>query len=411
MSAKIADIERIFAKISLAINVCGRVTEILLAFLGVFISIQFFYYLFVFSRLAGYRQEVAANRESVSDGTPSGEAAPGVSVLVCAWNELGNLNELLPLLDAQEYPEFEVIVLDDRSQDGTEDFLKENAAKWPHVRSVRIDTEYPHITPKKYALTVGMKHARYPVALMTDADCRPASPGWIASMASQLSADKEIVLGFSPYYEEAGLLNWFIRCETFYTAVQYLSLAAVKRPYMGVGRNLMYRTALFFQHKGFYHHKHIVGGDDDLFMNQAATTRNTAINLAPGSFVYSYPKLSWKSWLTQKKRHLSVGKHYRHANKIRLGLLSVSHVGVWVTGLLALTWGVYRQDVFVLQIIGGAFVLRWLTQTIVLQAINKRLDRTLTWFSFIPMDFALFIYYTGMSGLVLSRRRKKVVWR
>lgn len=410
MSANIAGNERIFAQ-NPSTNVCGRVTEILLALFGIFITIQLFYYLFVFSRLSSYRQEPALNNEPSTGGTPPGDASPGITVLVCAWNELENLHELLPLLDAQKYPEFEVIVLDDRSQDGTEDFLKENAAQWPHVRSVRIDAEYPHITPKKYALTMGMKHARYPVALMTDADCRPAGPSWIASMAGQLGEDQEIVLGFSPYYKEAGLLNWFIRCETFYSAVQYLSLALSKRPYMGVGRNLLYRTDLFFQHKGFYQHKHIVGGDDDLFMNQAATASNATINLDPDSFVYSFPKTSWKSWLTQKKRHLSVGKHYRLANKIRLGLLSASHVGVWVMGLLVLAWGLLQQDFLLLGILAGAFVFRWLVQTIVLQAINKRLDRTLSWFSFVPMDFALFIYYIGMSGLVLSRRKKKVVWR
>ncbi len=380
---------------------CGRVTETLLALLGVFLFIQLIYYLFVFSRLAGYQQEIAPNPESM----------PGITVLVCAWNELENLQELLPVLDAQNYPQFEVIVLDDRSDDGSEDLLKAYASSSPHVRFVRIDAEYPHITPKKYALTVGMKHARHPVALMTDADCRPVGPDWIASMAGQLSPDKEIVLGFSPYYKEAGLLNWFIRCETFYTAVQYLSLAVVGRPYMGVGRNLMYRTDLFFQHKGFYQHKHIVGGDDDLFMNQAATTDNATINLDPNSFAYSFPKTSWKSWLTQKKRHLSVGKQYRRANKIRLGLLSASHVGLWVVGLLTLAWGVFRQDFLLLQILGGAFALRWLVQTLVLQGANQRLDRTLSWASFIPMDFALFIYYIGMSGLVLSRRKRKVAWR
>ena len=404
MPAKIAGNECIFAE-NPSINVSGRVTETLLAFLGVFLFIQLFYYLFVFSRLINYQQEV------IGDASSGGSSSEGVSVLVCAWNELENLQELLPLLDAQEYPEFEVIVLDDRSEDGTNDFLKENAGQWAHVRFVRIDAEYPHITPKKYALTVGMKHARYPVVLMTDADCRPASLGWIASMAGQMGEDQEIVLGFSPYYKEKGLLNWFIRCETFYTAVQYLSLATAHRPYMGVGRNLMYRTTLFFQHKGFYKHKHIVGGDDDLFMNQAATADNTAVNLDPDSFVYSFPKTSWKSWLTQKKRHLSVGKHYRSANKIRLGLLSASHVGVWVAGLLALVWGLFSFNILLLQILGGTFALRWLVQTIVLQAINKRLDRTLGWLSFIPMDFALFIYYIGISGLVLSKRKKKVTWR
>ena len=376
-------------------------TEILLALLGLFVFIQLIYYLFVFSRLIRYEQPAPTYPQP----------AEGVSVLVCAWNELENLAELLPLLNAQEYPTFEVLVLDDRSWDGTEDFLKEQAHVWRHVRFIRIDKEFPHITPKKYALTMGMKHARYPVALMTDADCRPTSTDWIASMIGQLGAGKEIVLGFSPYYKEKGLLNWFIRCETFYAAVQYLSLARAGRPYMGVGRNLMYRTELFFQQKGFYQHKHIMGGDDDLFINQAATRTNTAINLDPETFVYSFPKTTWGEWLRQKKRHLSVGKHYKRSNKVRLGLLSVSHVGVWCLGILALLWGIFTHDLLLLQILGAVFALRWLVQVIILSGINNRLDRTVGWLSFIFMDFAFFVYYIGMSGLVLSRRKKKVLWR
>ncbi|MPR34976.1 glycosyltransferase [Salmonirosea aquatica] len=399
MSVNIPDKGRIFAKKS-SFYPSSCVTEILLALLGIFVFIQLFYYLFVFSKLMRHDPPTAAYA-----GAPE-----GVSVLVCAWNELENLRELLPLLNAQEYPLFEIVVLDDRSQDGTEDFLKEHADQWRHVRFIRIDKEFPHITAKKYALTVGMKHARYPLALMTDADCRPIGTDWIASMVGQLGPDKEIVLGFSPYYKEKGLLNWFIRCETFYTAIQYLSLARAGWPYMGVGRNLMYRTRLFFEHKGFYQHKHILGGDDDLFMNQAATRTNTSINLDPESFVYSIPKTTWSDWLRQKRRHLSVGNYYQRGNKLRLGLLSGSHTGTWFVGIATLLWGLFSHDTLLLQILGAVFALRWLVQLIVLGGINSRLDRTVNWLSFIGMDIAFFIYYVGMSGLILSRK-KKVLWR
>jgi cellulose synthase/poly-beta-1,6-N-acetylglucosamine synthase-like glycosyltransferase len=376
------------------------VAELLLALLGFFILIQLFYYLFVFARLMGYKQY-----------TEAAPGAPAVTVLVCAWNELENLTELLPLLDAQDYPEFEVLVLDDRSSDGTHDFLKKHVFDWEYVRFIRIDTEHKHITPKKYALSVGMKHARYPIALMTDADCRPTGTNWITSMVAQLSDGKDIVLGFSPYIRKAGLLNWFIRCETFYTAVQYLSFARTGWPYMGVGRNLMYRTSLFFATKGFYTHKGVVGGDDDLFMNQAATPENTAINLDPNSFMYSVPKTSWNSWFVQKKRHLSVGKLYKARYKFLLGLLSGSHVGVWVVGLACLVYGIYSQDLLFLQILGGAFVLRWLVQAIVLGSINKRLDRTVEVYSFLFMDLAFFVYYLFMGFMLLIRRKAKVQWR
>src|SRR5690606_12378550 len=144
-----------------------------------------------------------------------------------------------PLLDAQEYPEFEVILLDDRSDDGSEEFMRENIHSWKNIRYIRINDEFAHVTPKKYALTVGMKQARFPVALMTDADCRPNSLHWITAMTSQINEEKNIVIGFSPYEKQSGLLNWFIRCETFYAAVQYLSFSLSGLTYMGVGRNIL----------------------------------------------------------------------------------------------------------------------------------------------------------------------------
>jgi glycosyltransferase involved in cell wall biosynthesis len=375
------------------------VATLLLAILGSFVLIQLFYYLFVFSRLIGY------NSRTVSDSH-----LPPVTVIVCAWNELENLKELLPLLDSQEYPEFEVLVLDDRSADGTHDYLKKHVFDWDHVRFIRIDTEHKHITPKKYALSVGMKHARYPVALMTDADCRPAGPHWIASMAAQITSSKEIVLGFSPYVRKKGILNWFIRSETFYTAVQYLSFARTGWPYMGVGRNLLYLTELFFAQRGFYAHKGVVGGDDDLFMNQAATGTNTAINLDPESFVYSEPKATWREWFIQKRRHLSVGKLYKTRNKILVGLLSFSHLGVWIAGLVCLAEGLLRQDMLFMQVAGAVWAVRWLVQWVVWGMINHRLGRTIEGYTFLLMDLAFFIYYL-IVGFVLLGRNNKVQWR
>nr|WP_221307470.1 glycosyltransferase [Rhabdobacter roseus] len=368
--------------------------------MGLFTLIQLFFYLFIFTRLTSYQGPKLFEAEY-----------PAVSVLVCAWNERENLEALLPLLDAQQYHAFEVLVLDDRSEDGTKEYLEQTATQWKHVRFIRIEQQHEHITSKKYALSVGMKHAKYPVALMTDADCRPVGERWIATMAARLGDKRDVVLGFSPYFREKGLLNWFIRCETFYTAVQYLSFARVGWAYMGVGRNLLYRTSLFFAHRGFYRHKHIVGGDDDLFMNQVATSTNVAIALDPDSFVYSYPKKTWQSWFVQKKRHLSVGKHYRTRNKWLLGLLSGSHSGFWTVGLLVLGYAVWQQEVLLMQAVAVVFGVRWLVQWVVLAFLNRRLDRTVEWYTFPAMDLALYLYYLRMSTLVLFRRKSKITWR
>lgn len=374
-------------------------TDYLLYLLGAFVLIQLFYYLFFFTRLAFYGKN-----------TNYGEALPGVTVLVCAWNERENLVELLPLLDAQEYPEFEVILLDDRSDDGSEEYIRDHINTWKNIRYIRINDEFDHVTPKKYALTVGMKQANYPVALMTDADCRPSSVHWITAMTSQVSEQHDIVLGFSPYEKQSGLLNWFIRCETFYAAVQYLSFSLAGLTYMGVGRNILYKRSVFFANKGFYTHRKIYGGDDDIFLNEVATGSNTTICIDSESFVYSKPKTSWSSWYRQKQRHMSVSRFYRMRNKVMLGLLSAAHVGAWTVGLVILGLGLWAHDIWLLQALGVVFGARWFIQWLLLILINNKLDKTVEWASFLLMDFALYIYYVVFGLITLTKRKPRTSW-
>lgn len=375
------------------------VAEYLLYGLVGFVAVQLFYYLFIFTRLAFYGR----SRNSTND-------TPGVTVLVCAWNERENLTELLPILDAQEYPDYEVILLDDRSDDGSEEYIRENIQRWTHIRYIRINDQFEHVTPKKYALTVGMKQANNPIALMTDADCRPSSSQWISAMISRVNSEKDIVLGFSPYVKLPGLLNWFIRCETFYTAVQYLSFSLAGWTYMGVGRNILYKRSLFFQNKGFYTHRKVTGGDDDIFLNEVSNGHNTAVCIEPESFVYSQPKLTWHAWFRQKQRHLSVSKFYRPRNKFLLGLLSGSHVAVWMLGFVLLAMGLWSQNILLLQSLGVVMGVRWIIQWFLLAVINVKLDKTVEWFGFLLMDFALFVYYVVFGLFVMTRRKPRMSW-
>src|SRR5687767_2285076 len=132
--------------------------------------------------------------------------------------------------------------------------------------------------------------------------------------------DVEIVLGYGAYHKRPGLLNKLIRFETFHTALQYLSYALAGMPYMGVGRNLSYKKDLFIRNKGFSSINHIPSGDDDLFINQVATAKNTAVIIDPDAVTRSIPKTTWKSWLRQKSRHYTTAKFYKPKHKFLLGL-------------------------------------------------------------------------------------------
>lgn len=387
------------------------ITALLIIWL-VIVSIQLIYILFVFSRTAFYRQPDYES-PSVTDG---------VTIVVCARNELDNLTELLPLLENQSYPTFEVLVMDDRSTDGTTEYLENGIAELRHVRFIKIDKEHEHVTPKKYALTIALKKALYPSVLLTDADCRPASQNWLATMVAPLTqTEKSIVLGFSPYEQQPGFLNLLIRSETLYTAVQYFSLALAGRPYMGVGRNLGYRTQLFFDNRGFYTHMNVLGGDDDLFINEVATKQNTAICLDSDTFTWSKPKETWADWRIQKRRHLNVGKHYKSGHKIRLGLLTGSYVLSWLLGLMVglvvLTKEIQRDafslnEWLLLLSATGIFAFRLLVFWGIVGRISYRLAHTVHWALMPFMDVMLATYY-GLAGLriLFTRKTKRYYWR
>lgn len=381
------------------------------------VGIQLIYILFIYSRTALYRKPNNQVREPLS-----GEPSAGVSIVVCARNEINNLTELLPLLNAQRYPDFEVLVMNDRSTDGTGPFLENDIAHLERVRFIYIDKEYEHITPKKYALTIALKKVKYPIVLLTDADCRPASTGWLAGMVAPLAEqEKAIGLGFSPYEHRPGFLNRLIRFETLFTAVQYFSLALAGRPYMGVGRNLTYRTSLFFANQGFYRHKNVVGGDDDLFVNEVATGKNTGICLDPDTFMWSKPKETWPEWRLQKQRHLNVGNYYKAGNKVRIGLLTGSHVLTWVLtlfiGLLVsvlslLHYSFSPMEWLLLQAGLVAFTVRFLLFWGIVGRISFRLAHTVHWATVPYMDVVLAGYY-GLAGLktVFTKREKRIYWR
>ncbi len=261
----------------------------------------------------------------------------GISVVVCCHNDLPGIQRLLPLLAEQAYPMAEVIVVDDRSDDETYDWLLAQSLRpGATFKLVRVNARPEHVAGKKYALTLGIKAARYPIVLLTDADCLPTSADWVGRMAAALqTAEAQVVLGYAPLAPAPGLVAALARYDAFYTGLQYLGFALAGKPYMGVGRNLAYRRALFFATKGFAQHAQHTGGDDDLFVNQAVhqgLAGKVAVCLHPQAQCVSAPKQTWRAWYGQKLRHLAAGKRYQSGSKWALGLLQASHLLFYAAG-------------------------------------------------------------------------------
>lgn len=326
-----------------------------------------------------------------------------VSIIVCAHDEEQNLRELVPLLLQQDHPEFEVIVVEDRCNDGTYDFLLQATKEYDRLRMVRVVNKPEHVNGKKYALTLGIKAAKYDRVLLTDADCRPLSAHWAQEMSNWYLPETIFVLGFSPYRKSASLLNAFIRFESTLTGMQMMGMALLGKPYMGLGRNLLYQKKVFLENKGFNQHLEVTGGDDDLFVNQHATRKNTLVKLGKESTTVSAPKETWSEYFHQKVRHLSVGKRYKFTDKLLLGLFSMSWMMTWL-GVFSLAC-VHPLGYFLL----GAMALRWLLMAVVFRHASERLGQPFEVWKVPFLDFIYAFYYL-VAG-VAALKAKRIRWK
>lgn len=354
--------------------------------------IQLYFSLFVHLKLALYQVEPI----------PDTGRKP-LSVVVCARNELKNLEQYLPALLEQNYPDYEVIVVNDRSWDGTRDLLEAFSKQYPHLKVVHVNEGEKFIAGKKFAVTMGIKAASNEWLVFTDADCLPASQHWLLGMQQPENDSVEILLGYSPYMKSGGILNALIRFETFFTAVNYLSFAIKGMPYMGVGRNMAYKKSLFFKHKGFAAHMHIPSGDDDLFVNAHANSRNTAIRINMDTQVWTEPNTSFGAYLRQKKRHFGAGKLYKPKHKF---ILSSQIIIQFLFYAFLVACSFFKALWYPA---AGIFVLSVVVRCFVYPRLLKRLSyRGLRWW-FPILDILLFIFLV-FNGIV-SIFVKKVQWK
>ncbi|MBJ7879079.1 glycosyltransferase [Gelidibacter salicanalis] len=319
--------------------------------------VQLFFYGYVFSNVKQKRQ--------ISDSSYK----PPISVIVCAKNEAKNLSNFLPFILDQEYPNFELVLINDRSNDSTLRVMEAFKANHSNIKIVNVKNIEAFWGNKKYALTLGIKAATHNHFLFTDADCKPVSKQWISEMSSHFSREHQLVLGYGAYTKvKKSILNKLIRFETVMTAIQYFSYSKLGNPYMGIGRNMAYTKTLFFEARGFMDHMNIKSGDDDLFVNQIGDARNTTICLSKDSFTESLAKETYRDWIIQKRRHVSTATHYKTKHKAALSLFFTSQVLFFVLGLVLIS------TLFYWQIVLGLIVARYLALFINVTRASKKLN-------------------------------------
>jgi poly-beta-1,6-N-acetyl-D-glucosamine synthase len=318
--------------------------------------VQVFYYIYYYLVPAIFKHPDVADKKNP------------VSIIICARNEEENLVKFLPAVLEQDYPDYEVIVVNDCSEDDSYNVLGGYLKKYPHLKVSNISKDPKFTHNKKFAQFIGIKAAKNEILLFTDADCRPESDKWLGRMASRFGDKTDFVLGYGGYLARKGLPNRYIRYDSMFIAMQYLGMAIRGMPYMGVGRNLAYRRSLFFEKKGFSTHSHLASGDDDLFVNSNASKNNVALEFRKESHTRSVPASGFNEFFRQKKRHLTTVNHYKLRDKIALIAEPVTRV------LYYISFVVLMSNLFLWPYVLTAFGIRMIVQLIVFALNQKKLN-------------------------------------
>lgn len=360
------------------------------------IVIQLAYILYFFTHIFSLAQKT-------SRYTPTNP----VSVIICARNEADNLKNNLPAILSQRYANvqgntiYEVIVVDDASDDDTAMVLQEIASIHNHLRIVTIPPEVERTLPgKKYALSKAVEVAHYDKLVMIDADCEPSSALWLLQMTKPFMEGKDIVLGYGQYKTEVSVLNSFIRWETVHTFLQYSSYAKAGRPYMAVGRNMACTKAAFLKAQKSPQWGKLPSGDDDLLVRAAGGRGNVAVICNRGAFTITHAKDEWGAWAHQKQRHLSTGKYYRFFTKFLLGLYGFSHAAAWAFFFVMLFTPLWAEALAVMVLRCGIYWMVWQRSACILN--EKRLIRYFPFF-----DLGWLLYNFVFSPYILWKNKQQ----
>jgi glycosyltransferase involved in cell wall biosynthesis len=319
--------------------------------------IQLFFYLFIYIRPYNYLKK----KEDIS--VPN-EALPAVSVIVTSKNSAEELEQNLPFIMEQDYPDFEVIVVNRGSTDDTDMVLKAAEQKYSRLYHTYVPVEADGINEKKLAITLGIKAAKNDYLLFTEAYCKPCSTQWIREFGKEFTQGKEVILGFSRLEipQKTGLRG-FMLYDNLIHHLKFLSMAILHKPFMGIGRNLAYKKDLFFKHKGYSSILNLEGGEDDLYINRIAPPKKTGVALSGKSMTETGSVNHFSEWRALKSGYLYSKRYYKGTSFRIFSLETFSKYVFYLLFICATVLGIvagnYILTAFALLFFLARYAVQW----------------------------------------------------
>ncbi len=356
-----------------------------------------FYYGLIHFRVGRWHKKKTEKAETKTEGK-----LPPVSVVLTARNDAAWLKENLVYLLEQEYPNFEVVVVDYLSHDDTQFVLKLLKDYYPHLKVVPFKEDVNLFQGKKYPLSIGIKSAKNDILLLADPDCTPKNMQWLRGMVrGYINKDTQIVLGFCGLKRTKTLLGVMQQYDNLAYSSHYLGNAIMGHPYTGSGRNLSYRRNFFFKQGAFIRHYSVAGGSDDLFVYQNATGKNTTVCIDSDACLSTEPKKNFGQWHRQRLDRVSTRNWHSIGSRLLEDLLPLFNIVFYTMAVLLLLKGTLPWVV-----VAGMVAIKWAWQMVSFAQLCKRFDGGLAYLAAPILEIYFIIANTILVLTPLDNNRK-----
>ena len=334
---------------------------------------------------------------------------PMVSVIVYTISTEDILLEYLDKIMNQDYPDYEVILVNEGGYEVTASLAERLQQLYPERLYVTfIPPESHNLSRRKLAQTVGMKAAKGEIVLTTSSNCIIPSNSWLSLMMQPFGAnsDTDIVLGYShiEFDNLHGIGKWYKEFDSTLTACQWIGAAVNHHPYRGDGFNLAFRKRLFFEQKGYSKTLHLKNGDDDLFINEIATSTNTDVMISRDAILtYDWGESGNRVHSELKDRYRFTSRLLPKAPFLKAGAGSLMQ---WVCVASAVTGAVIElPDLLPAAVALGIILIFNITEILIYRKAARALGSVCLWWS-LPIFLLWHPVANWLSRPTRQRRRK-----
>lgn len=327
-----------------------------LLYLFLFLLLVQIFYLWVFFGQLAFRKCRVENPEK-----------PPVSVVLVASNQYNDLRKHLPEILSQDYPDYEVVVVNDSSEDGSDELLERFSEQYPHLKVVVMHQSLNWFKGTKFPLSIGIKSAKNELILITEISFVPQSNQWISEMMKCRKEKTEIIVAPTTFATGSKMNAWY-RFAGFYRSFLNFSAILTKLTFTGSAGNLAFTRSLFYDQQGFSSHYTKSAGTGEMFVNQAASKANIGLMMSPTGKVAFAKPFSFVKWLEQENTSLEISRYlkfsYRVYNFLYFNSLNLFFLVFAALMILNLHW----------EIVLGLFALRFISQLVVFGLAQKKLS-------------------------------------